>query len=342
MTFRVGDSHPVFIIAEAGVNHNGDLDMALRMIDAAAAAGVNAVKFQTFSTDRLVTLQAPKAVYQKQTTDAQESQYAMLKRLELSLSDHERLFVHAQAQGIMFLSTPFDHTSADLLFELGVPAIKIGSGELTNLPLLEHVARQKKPIFLSTGMAHLGEVEEAVRCIQAHSDAPLVLLHCVSNYPARETDVNLRAMLTMRQAFGLPVGYSDHTLGITVPIAATALGACVIEKHFTLDRSLPGPDHRASLEPDQLGLMVKAIRDVEAALGDGIKRPAANELDTARIARKSVVSQVDIPAGTVITAEMLTIKRPGTGILPRAMNRVIGRTARVTIPADTVIEWEMI
>jgi N,N'-diacetyllegionaminate synthase len=338
----VGDSYPVFIIAEAGVNHNGDPEMAIRLIDAAAKAGASAVKLQTFSADRLVTRHAAKAAYQKQTTGAQESQYAMLKRLELSRHDHERLLAHAQARGITFLSTPFDHASADLLSALGLPAIKIGSGDLTNLPLLEHVARKRKPIILSTGMAFLSEVEEAVRCIQSYSDAPLVLLHCVSNYPAREADANLRAMLTLRQAFGLPVGYSDHTQGLAVAVAATALGACVIEKHFTLDRSLPGPDHRASLEPDELQALVQAIRNVEVALGDGIKRPAASEQDTTRAARKSIVSHVDIPAGATITAEMLAIKRPGTGILPRDLERVIGRSARVAIPADTIIEWEMI
>jgi N-acetylneuraminate synthase len=316
--------------------------MALRLIDAASRAGASAVKFQTFSADRLVIRQAPKAAYQKQTTDAQESQHAMLRRLELSPSDHARLFAHAQDRGLMFLSTPFDHAGVDLLIELGVSAIKIGSGDLTNLPLLEHVARQKRSIILSTGMAYLSEVEEAVRCVQTHSDAPLVLLHCVSNYPAREADINLRAMLTMRQAFGLPVGFSDHTVGVSVAVAAVALGACVIEKHFTLDRSLPGPDHRASLQPDELRVMVGSIRDVETALGDGIKRPAVKELGTARVARRSVVSQIDIPSGATITAEMLAIKRPGTGIPPRDVTRVIGRTARVTIPADTVLEWEMI
>lgn len=342
MTFSIGESFPVFVIAEAGVNHNGDLDTALRLVDAAAEAGANAVKFQTFSTDRLVTRQAPKAAYQRQTTDGRESQYQMLKRLELSFSDHERLLAHAWSCDIMFLSTPFDCASADLLFELDVPAIKIGSGELTNLPLLEYVARQAKPIILSTGMAYLGEVEEAVHCVQSRSDAPLILLHCVSNYPAEESDVNLRAMLTMRQAFGLPVGYSDHTVGISISIAAAALGACVVEKHFTLDRSLPGPDHAASLEPDEIRAMVQAIRNVERALGDGIKRPSVSELDTARVARKSIVSQVDIPAGTTIDAGMLAIKRPGTGIPPRELKRVIGRTAQVAIPADTVINWEMV
>jgi N,N'-diacetyllegionaminate synthase len=338
----IGPGYPCFVIAEAGVNHNGDLDMALRMIDAAAEAGADAVKFQTFSADRLVTRQAPKAAYQKQATSAKEGQYAMLRRLELSSADHRSLIAHAQARGLVFLSTPFDHASADLLFELDVPAIKVGSGELTDLPLLEHIARGRKPIILSTGMAYLGEVEEAVRCIQAEGGASLVLLHCVSNYPANEADVNLRAMTTMREAFGLSVGYSDHTLGITVPIAAVALGACVIEKHFTLDRSLPGPDHKSSLEPAGLQAMVQAIRDVEVALGDGLKRPRVSELDTARVARKSVVSQVDISPGTVITAEMLTTKRPGTGIPPRELTWVVGRTARVMIPADTVVEWEMI
>lgn len=339
---RIGTGCPCFVIAEAGVNHNGNLDMAQRLIETAAQAGADAVKFQTFSSDRLVTRRAPKAAYQQETTGAQESQYAMLKRLELSPTDHERLFAHARAHGIVFLSTPFDQASADLLFDLGVGAIKIGSGDLTNLPLLEHIARRRLPIILSTGMAYLGEVEAAVHCIQAQGNASLVLLHCVSSYPARIEDVNLRAMLAMRQAFGLPVGYSDHTPGITVPIAAAALGASVIEKHFTLDSSLPGPDHRASLEPEDLRRMVRAIRDVEAALGDGRKRPTAGEVDTARVARKSVVSRDEIPAGTVITAEMLDIKRPGTGVPPRDLARVVGRRARVTIPADTVVEWEML
>lgn len=339
---RIGAGCPCFVIAEAGVNHNGNLDMAQRLIETAAQAGADAVKFQTFSSDRLVTRRAPKAIYQQETTGAQESQYAMLKRLELSPTDHERLFAHARAHGIVFLSTPFDQASADLLFDLGVGAIKIGSGDLTNLPLLEHIARRRLPMILSTGMAYLGEVEAAVQCIQAQGDVAIVLLHCVSSYPARTVDVNLRAMLAMRQAFGLPVGYSDHTTGITVPIAAVALGASVIEKHFTLDCSLPGPDHRASLEPEELSVMVRAIRDVEAALGDGRKRPTAGEVDTARVARKSVVSRDEIPAGTFITAEMLDIKRPGTGVPPRDLGQVVGRRARVTIPADTVIEWEML
>ena len=342
MKLQIGHSFPAFIIAEAGVNHNGDLDTALRLVEAAARAGANAVKFQTFSADRLVTRKAPKAAYQRLTTNSSESQYAMLKRFELSHLDHERLLAHAQAHNILFLSTPFDIASADLLIELDVFALKIGSGELTNLPLLEHVARQAKTIILSTGMAYLSEVEEAVNCILSISDAPLILLHCVSNYPAREIDVNLHAMLTMRQAFALPVGYSDHTIGISIAIAAVALGACVIEKHFTLDRSLPGPDHKASLELEEIRALVHAIRNVENALGDGIKRPAASEYDTARVSRKSIVSQVDIPVGTIIKDGMLDIKRPGTGISPRYLGQVIGRVARTFIPADSVIEWEMI
>jgi N-acetylneuraminate synthase len=339
---RVGAGHPCFVIAEAGVNHNGEIDQALRLIDAAAEAGADACKFQTFSADRLVTRHADKAAYQKETTGAGESQHAMLKRLELSPADHERLLAHATARGLTFLSTPFDPESLDLLVTLGVPAIKIGSGEITNLPLLELAARAGKPIILSTGMSYLGEVERAVRAIQAQGEVPLVLLHCVSSYPARPADVNLRAMATLQQAFGLPVGYSDHTLGIAVTIAAIALGACVIEKHFTLDRTLPGPDHRASLEPAELAAMVRAARDVEAALGDGQKRPTPGEMDTIRVARKSIVSSVEIPAGTTITARMLAIKRPGTGISPAEMDRVIGRVARTSIPADTVVEWEML
>jgi N-acetylneuraminate synthase/N,N'-diacetyllegionaminate synthase len=229
-----------------------------------------------------------------------------------------------------------------MLVALGLPAIKIGSGELTNLPLLERAAAAGKPIILSTGMAYLSEVEEAVHTIQAHGAPPLALLHCVSNYPAAVQDVNLRAMLTLTSAFGLPVGYSDHTLGFAVALAAVALGACVLEKHFTLDRSSQGPDHRASLEPDELAAMIRAVRDVESALGDGRKRPAGAELDTLRVARKSVVSRVDIPAGATITADMLTIKRPGTGIPPSEAARVVGRVARVPIRADSVLQWDMI
>jgi N,N'-diacetyllegionaminate synthase len=324
----IGPRHPVFVIAEAGVNHNGDVELARQMVDAAAEAGTDAVKFQTFSADRLVIRHAGKAAYQKQTTDAQESQHAMLKRLELSYADHERLFNHAAARGITLLSTPFDDESLDMLVALGLPAIKIGSGELTNLPLLERAAAAGKPIILSTGMAYLSEVEEAVHTIQAHGAPPLALLHCVSNYPAAVQDVNLRAMLTLTSAFGLPVGYSDHTLGFAVALAAVALGACVLEKHFTLDRSSQGPDHRASLEPDELAAMIRAVRDVESALGDGRKRPAGAELDS--------------PAGATITADMLTIKRPGTGIPPSEAARVVGRVARVPIRADSVLQWDMI
>lgn len=338
---KIGHGHPVFVIAEAGVNHNGELQLAEELVDAASEAGADAVKFQTFSADRLVTRTAAKAQYQQQTTGGQESQYTMLQRLELTIADHERLFARAQQRGVLFLSTPFDQASADLLFELDVPAVKVGSGDLTNLPLLRYLARHGKPIILSTGMAYLGEVEEAVHCIQEHSDAGLVLLHCVSDYPAHERDVNLRAMNTLARVFGLAAGYSDHTLGIAIPIAAVALGACVIEKHLTLDRSLPGPDHRLSLEPRQFSAMVKAIRDVESCLGDGIKRPTASEQDVARAARKSVVSIVDISQGTAVTADMLAIKRPGTGIPPRDLEKIEGRIARITIPADTVLQWEM-
>lgn len=339
---KIGTGHPVFVIAEAGVNHNGDVELARRMVDLAVEAGADAVKFQTFSADRLVTKGAAKAEYQKQTTGSGGSQYSMLRQLELTAAEHRQLLVHAHSRDITFLSTPFDPASADLLIELDVAAIKIGSGDLTNLPLLEHIARHGKPIILSTGMAYLGEVEDAVRCIQLQGNTPLVLLHCVSSYPASVTDINLASMRTLEQAFGLPVGYSDHTPGITAPIAAVALGACVIEKHFTLNRLLPGPDQRLSLEPDEFSAMVQAIRDTQKALGDGIKRPAPGEEDVARVARKSIVSQVDIPAGTAITGDMLAIKRPGTGISPRDIAKVVGRVTRTTIMADTVIDWGML
>lgn len=339
---QIGPGSPCFVIAEAGVNHNGDLGQALRLVDNAAAAGADAVKFQTFSADRLVIRRAGKAAYQLKATDPQESQYAMLKRLELSYADHERLYNHAAARAITLLSTPFDDESLDLLVALGLPAIKIGSGEVTNLPLLARAAATGRPIILSTGMAYLSEVEDAVRTIESHGAPPLVLLHCVSTYPAAVQDVNLRAMLTLVGAFGLPVGYSDHTLGIAAAVAAVALGACVLEKHFTLDRSLPGPDHRASLEPGELTAMIHTVRDVESALGDGRKRPVDAELDTLRVARKSIVSRVDIAAGATITADMLTTKRPGTGIQPADLGRVVGRVARIPIPADSVLRWEMI
>ena len=338
----IGEGKPCFIIAEAGVNHNGSIKLAKKLIDAAKDAGADAVKFQTFKTEKIVIKNAEKAKYQKETTGVGESQYGMLKKLELTEEDFRELADHAKEKEILFLSSPFDKESVDLLYELDVPAFKIGSGEITNFPLLKHIAKKGKTIILSTGMATLGEVEEALNVIRSEGVEKVILLHCVSNYPARIEDVNLRAMETLKHAFKLPVGFSDHTLGITASIAAVALGACVIEKHFTLDRNLIGPDHKASLEPDELKEMVKTIRDVEKALGDWIKRPTINEEEIKKIARRSIIAKMDISEGTVITEDMLDIKRPGTGIEPKYFDFVIGMRAKKDIKKSDIVTWKMI
>ena len=333
----VGEGKPCFIIAEAGVNHNGDVNLAKRLVDIAKEAGVDAVKFQTFKAEELVTADAGKAQYQKETTDAKESQFEMLRKLELAESDFEELFNYAQKKGVIFLSSPFDKRSVDLLDKLGVPAFKIPSGEITDFPLLRHIATKGKPIILSTGMATLGEIEEALEAIRKEGVEEIVLLHCVSCYPAKIEDTNLKAMDTLRYAFNLPVGLSDHSLGVSILVAAVALGACVIEKHFTLDKNLPGPDHRASLEPDELKEMVRAIRDVEKAMGNGIKRPTVEEEENKKVARRSIVAKVDIPKGSVITEEMLDIKRAGTGVEPKYLDMVTGRKAKEDIKLGELI-----
>lgn len=338
---KVGPAYPCFIIAEAGVNHNGSLEMARQLVDAAVRAGADAVKFQTFKAERIVTRDAPKAAYQKRTTDVAESQYDMLRRLELSPEMHRQLLAYCEERGILFMSSPFDEESADLLAELDVAVFKIPSGEITNLPFLAHVARQGKPMIVSTGMSYLSEVEAAVRTIGEAGNRQLVLLHCVSNYPADSADVNLRAMGTMATAFGVPVGYSDHTPGIEVSLAAVALGACVIEKHLTLGRDLPGPDHKASLEPEEFAAMVRGIRTVESALGHGRKEPAASEADTAAVARKSLVAAWDIPAGATLTEKLISIKRPGSGLPPVMLPYLIGRTLGVDVPAGQLLQLEM-
>jgi N-acetylneuraminate synthase len=335
----VGEGECVFIIAEAGVNHNGDIQLANRLVDVAAEAGADAVKFQTFKADRVVSAAAPKAEYQLQTTDPMESQLEMLQRLELSPEAHCELRAYCQERGVLFMSTPFDEESANLLDELGVPVFKIGSGEITNWPFLEYVARKGKPIILSTGMSYLSEVDEAVRVIREAGCDQLVLLHCVSNYPADPADVNLRAIQTMATAFQVPVGYSDHTPGIEVALAAVALGACAIEKHFTIDKNLPGPDHRASLEPPELQALVTGIRTVELALGNGTKRPASSEADSRLIVRRSLVAAFNIPKGTVIRSDMLRAVRPAGGIAPALIEHVIGRRTRQTLMADQLITW---
>lgn len=333
----VGPGHPCFVIAEAGVNHNGDMDLARRLIDAAVEAGADAVKFQTFRADRLVSASAPKAEYQLQTTDREESQFDMIKRLELSEPDHEKLIEYCQSRAIVFLSSPFDELSADYLESLKVPSFKIPSGEITNHPFLAHLAGKGRPLILSTGMSDLSEVEAAVRVIREAGDPGLILLQCVSNYPADPSDINLRAMQTMAEAFDLPVGYSDHVPGNEVAFAAVALGACVIEKHFTLDRTLPGPDHKASLEPDELRSLIAGIRAVERALGDGIKRPAASEANTADVARKSLVAHHDLPAGRTLERGDLVAKRPGTGISPARLNELLGRRLRRAVAQDQML-----
>ena len=304
-----------FIIAEAGVNHNGNMDTAIKLIDMAKKAGADAIKFQTFKSERLVTRSTPKAKYQKANTGSGESQLEMLKRLELTSDNFKRLFSYCRKKNIIFMSTPFDEKSADMLDRLGMGIFKIPSGEITNKPLIQHIAGKNKPVILSTGMSYLSEVEKAVRWIyeiwnKSGFNQQLTLLHCVSNYPAHAADVNLYAMNTLKAAFGLSVGYSDHTLGIEIPIAAVAIGAKVIEKHFTLDKNMKGPDHKASLEPDELKAMVKAIRNVEKAMGDGIKRPTEKEDETRIIARRSLVAKRDIKKGDVINSGDIIIKRP--------------------------------
>ena len=338
----VGPGEPCFLIAEAGVNHNGDVNRARELVRLAAVAGADAIKFQTFSAERLVTASAPKAVYQASRTDPGESQQDMLKRLELGPEDHALLMSDCREAGILFLSSAFDEESADLLDKLGVAAFKVPSGEITNLPYLQHLARKGRCLIVSTGMSTLDEVALGVNAIRGAAAVPLVLLHCVSLYPAPAAGSNLLAMETLRRTFDVPVGYSDHSQGTAVALAAVALGADMIEKHFTVDRGLPGPDHAASLEPGEFRPMVDGIRDVRAALGDGVKRPIPEEAETAAVARKSVVATSDIPAGTVIRREMLTIKRPGTGIEPSRLPWVVGRQARAAIAAGSVITPEMV
>ena len=338
----IGKGRPAFVLAEAGVNHNGDLDLARKLIEAAAEARASAIKFQTFKAANLVTRDAPKASYQMNTTSAEESQYDMLRRLELSADAHAELIAHCRKHRLLFLSTPFDEDSADLLEKLGVAAFKIPSGEITNLPFLEHVARKQKPVLLSTGMSDMSEVETAVSLIRAQGNDDIVLLQCVSNYPANPADVNLRAMATMASACNVLAGYSDHTLGNEASLAAVALGACVIEKHFTLDRKLPGPDHKASLEPDELKALVRSIRIVEATLGNGIKKPAPSEENTRQVARKSLVAARDLAAGTLLKKEMIAIKRPGTGLAPALRDTLVGRTLNTDVVAGCLFTLEML
>ncbi|MGO9971710.1 MAG: N-acetylneuraminate synthase [Solirubrobacteraceae bacterium] len=334
----VGPGHPVLVIAEAGVNHNGELALALKLVEAAAGAGADAVKFQTFRAESVISRTAPKAPYQihGQSLDA-ETQLQMVKALELPDHAFRVIAEHCRALGILFLSTPFDEQSADFLVALDVAAIKVGSGELTNLRFLEHLATLGRPMIVSTGMATLEEVRAAVAAIDAHGAPPAVLLHCVSSYPAAVEDCNLRAIATMERAFGVPIGYSDHTPGTSAAIAAVALGACVVEKHLTLDRAMPGPDHQASLEPLDFATLCRELRAVQAGLGDGIKRPVASEGDVAAVARRSLVAARDLRAGRQLDASDIAVKRPGTGLPPGALRSVVGRRLLVDASADELL-----
>jgi len=328
------------VIAEAGVNHNGDLAIALRLVDAAADAGADVVKFQTFKADRLVTRSAPKAAYQSAATGAAETQHEMIRKLELTEEMHRAILDRCKARGIRFMSSAFDVESLEMLEALGLDTFKVPSGELTNLPYLRRIGSYRKPVILSTGMATLDEVRAALEVLDK-AGVPrkaITVLQCTTEYPAAAADVNLRAMQTMKNELGVAVGYSDHTRGIEIPIAAVAFGAAVIEKHFTLDREMPGPDHAASLEPAELKAMVDATRNVEAALGDGVKRPSAAESGNKAAARKSLVASASIRKGEKFTESNIAIKRPGTGVSPMKWDDVIGRVAPRDFLPDELIE----
>ncbi len=327
-----------FIIAEAGVNHNGSFELAKQLIDKAVWAGVDCIKFQTFNSKNLVSAQAQKAEYQKKTTDSNESQLDMLKKLELSHEQFKELKEYCNEKGIMFLSTPFDLESIDFLAELGVNIWKIPSGEITNYPFLRKIAKRKESVIMSTGMCTLEEVCAAVKVLKEFGTTDITLLHCTTEYPAPYDSVNLKAMITLQKEFGFKIGYSDHTNGIEIPVAAVAMGATVIEKHFTLDTNMEGPDHKASLEPDELKQMVLSIRNVEAAIGDGIKQPSEAEKKNIAIARKSIVAKYDIKRGETFTEENLTAKRPGNGISPMNWNNVVGKVAKKDFSVDELIE----
>lgn len=328
----------IFIIAEAGVNHNGSIEIAKKLVDAAAAAGADAVKFQTFKAEKLVCKNAQKAEYQMETTDKAESQFDMLKKLELTVDMHKQLISYCNQKGIMFLSTPFDIDSLEFLVQCGVDIIKIPSGEITNYPYLRAVGRTGKKVIISSGMSTLDEVRDAVKVLKDNGSKEIIVLHCNTEYPTPYADVNLKAMLTLRDELKIDVGYSDHTKGIEVPIAAAALGATVIEKHFTLDKEMEGPDHKASLEPNELQEMVKAIRNIEIALGNGKKSPSESEKKNVGIVRKSIVARCNIIKGEKFTENNLTTKRPGTGISPMVWNDIIGKKAKRDFKEDELIE----
>lgn len=340
----IGDGESCYIVAEAGSNHNRDFQIALKLIDVAAKAGADAVKFQTYSAEKIYSKKTPNINYlkDKKLLKEGESVWDLIKRIEIPREWQKDLADYCAEKNITFLSTPFDLEAVDELEEIGIAAYKIASFEITHLPLLEYAAKTGKPIILSTGMADLSDIETALDTIYNQDNKSVVLLHSAISYPPKYSDLNLRAMQTIRQAFQVPVGFSDHSLGITSDIAAVALGASVIEKHFTLDRTLPGPDHPFALEPNELKVMVQAIRDTEAALGSPIKKHTKAEEELYRLARRSLVAACRIPKGTIITREMIDVKRPGYGIPTKMIDIVVGRTAKVDIEEDDILTWDMV
>lgn len=335
----IGENCPIFIIAEAGVNHNGRLDLALKLVDAAKKAGADAIKFQTFKAADVVTAQGKMADYQKKNIGKTEFQLEMLKKLELKEKFYKPIIKRCKEKNIIFLSTPHGgFGSVDFLQSLDVPAFKFGSGDLNNLPVLQYAAKFNKPIILGTGMATMKEVKEAVNCFRKTGNNKIIVLHCTTNYPCRFEEVNLRAMRTIMKKLNVLIGYSDHTSGIDVSIMAVTLGACIIEKHFTLDRNMPGPDHKTSIEPDELRKMIKQIRKVETILGSGVKKPTENELLMIKTVRKSIVSLRDIKKGEKFTKDNIGIKRPGTGLEPKYYFKILGKIAKKDILKDTLVK----
>jgi N,N'-diacetyllegionaminate synthase len=330
----IGNSTRVYVVAEIGINHGGSLSQAMKLIDAAADAGADAVKFQTFRTERLMIPNRDRLAQQEETA------FQLFRRLELGGEDYEKLKQQADDRNISFFSTPFDEESADLLDRIGVPAFKIASSDVTHTPLLRHIAAKKKPVLLSTGMSFLSEIAEAVWTLKTSGASEILLLHCVSSYPAPADSLNLRAIQTMRDYFDLPVGYSDHTEGILLPLVAVSLGAVVIEKHFTIDKQARGPDHKLSMDPDELGALVRSIRSVESSLGDGRKCPAACEAENRLLSRRSIVASVDIRAHETVAPWMLGFKRPGTGIEPKQAEKILGMKVRRNICRDTLLQWD--
>lgn len=338
----IGEAMPIFIVAEAGVNHNGSLKLARKLVDAAIHAGCGAIKFQTFNASSMISKFAPMANYQQANIGRKYAQLELIKKLELSGKDFILLKKYCDKKGIMFFSTPFDEESVDFLDNLGVCCFKVGSGDLDNLPLLELIVKKGRPVIVSTGMSTIGEISEAVEIFRKNRNNKICLLQCTSNYPAMPEDINLKAMATLRKKFGLLVGFSDHSTGIEISLAAVALGAVIIEKHLTLNRNMKGPDHKASLNPTEFKSLVEGIRKIESALGNGVKRIMKSELNTCKVARKSIVANRDIATGQIIEKEHLAVKRPDNGLSPKFINNIVGRKARCNIKADEPITWEKV